>query len=316
MPKFTNEFSWSKSRMDIFNECTRKYYLHYYGSWGGWENNAPDDVRRLYVLKQLKNRWMWAGEVVHDCLQRTLDDLHRGIKPLPPEQILELTRKLMRSDFRSSREGLYRHNPKSCALFEHEYQLPVSREQWKALAEQVQLALSNFFHSSTCKTILSLPPQQIEEIEQFSSFELEGFKINVKLDFCYSQGGQIYIYDWKTGKASQGSELQLVCYALYAQSRWQVDFTKCKLIEYNLAVDKLSQFFISLRILEDVRNRILESARQMQQLLADKRHNIAREEDFAKTEQPNACKYCNFLRVCRPELMTQIYPTGAKQNAG
>ena len=50
-----NEFSWSHSRDRLFSECQLKYYYHYYGSWGGWEKNASERIRKLYVLKNLTN---------------------------------------------------------------------------------------------------------------------------------------------------------------------------------------------------------------------------------------------------------------------
>ena len=300
MALLRNEFSWSKSRMDIFRECPRKYYYYYYGSWGGWSDEAPERTRRLYVLKQLKNRWMWAGEVVHKCLQRNLQDLLRGIRPLDLDQILELTRKLMRSQFRSSREGAYWRDPKSCALFEHEYRIAVPDEEWKLLAQQVMAAISNFFHSYTCKSILSLAPEQIREVENFSSFTLDDLKVNVKLDFCYAEGERLYIYDWKTGKGEHHSQLQLVCYGLYAQQRWGVDFRRCHLVEYNLAADKLTRFFLSPAIVRQAREQILDSSRRMSRLLADERRNIAREEDFPRTGQVQKCHFCNFRRVCQP----------------
>ncbi|HEY6105359.1 MAG TPA: PD-(D/E)XK nuclease family protein, partial [Anaeromyxobacteraceae bacterium] len=37
MPELANEFSWSKSRHDKFQDCRRAYFYAYYGSWGGWE---------------------------------------------------------------------------------------------------------------------------------------------------------------------------------------------------------------------------------------------------------------------------------------
>ena len=33
MADLVNEFSWSRSRDATFQDCRRKYYLHYYGSW-------------------------------------------------------------------------------------------------------------------------------------------------------------------------------------------------------------------------------------------------------------------------------------------
>jgi hypothetical protein len=43
MPELTNDFSWSRSRDNTFQECKRRYYYHYYGSWGGWEAGVSAD---------------------------------------------------------------------------------------------------------------------------------------------------------------------------------------------------------------------------------------------------------------------------------
>jgi len=72
VPDLTNDFSWSRSRDNVFSECKRRYFYHYYGAWGGWEAGATEEVRRLYVLKQLASRQMWAGRVVHDAIEMAL----------------------------------------------------------------------------------------------------------------------------------------------------------------------------------------------------------------------------------------------------
>lgn len=301
MSKLTNEFSWSKSRYDIFNECRRKYYYHYYASWGGWEPDVPAQTREIYILKQLKNRWMWAGDVVHKCLQKVLDNLSKGISPLPLEDILDLTRKSMRTDFRLSREGHYRQDPKSCALFEHEYQTQVTQEQWQQIAETAEYALSNFFLSPTFLSIFYWPKQDILEIENLASFEIEANKIYVKLDFCCRKGAQIYIYDWKTGKNGPDVDFQMACYALYVQKRWGIELNNCKIIEYNLVDDRLNILLLVPKICQEIEEQILQSIGQMTGLLKDKQQNIACEADFPQNEHLGDCKWCNYLKVCRPE---------------
>ena len=57
----TNDLSWSVSRAALFQTCQRAYYFHYYGSWGGWDKNASDLCRTLYMLKQMKTLAMWAS---------------------------------------------------------------------------------------------------------------------------------------------------------------------------------------------------------------------------------------------------------------
>lgn len=59
MSNFKSEFSWSISRDRIFQIWPRQYYFNYYGYWLGWEINVPLRVKQIYILKQLKNRYMW-----------------------------------------------------------------------------------------------------------------------------------------------------------------------------------------------------------------------------------------------------------------
>ena len=93
MSTFKNEFSWSISRDRLFQTCPRQYYFNYYRYWGGWETDAAERTRQIYVLKQLKNRYMWAGAKVHDCIERTLTNLQRGISVLDVDQIVDITLK-------------------------------------------------------------------------------------------------------------------------------------------------------------------------------------------------------------------------------
>ena len=149
MSTFKNKFSWSISRDKIFQTCPRQYYFNYYGYWGGWGINAPQRVKQIYILKQLKNRHMWAGEKVHDCIKHSVTNLRRGISVLDVDQIVDITINQMREEFRSSREKRYHARPKTCALFEHEYEVPISDEDWKKTADNMEQCLRNFYASET-----------------------------------------------------------------------------------------------------------------------------------------------------------------------
>ena len=147
MNEIRNEFSWSKSRDEIFQTCPRQYYFNYYAYWGGWEKGAPAKTRQIYILENLKNRYMWAGEKVHDCIKHTLKNLQRGISILDVDEIVSITINKMRDDFRSSKGKRYLDYPKTCALFEHEYGVDLSDEQWKKVADDVEKCLRNFYNS-------------------------------------------------------------------------------------------------------------------------------------------------------------------------
>lgn len=299
MATLTNKLSWSKSRDESLQTCPRQYYYNYYGSWGGWENNAAERTRQLYILKQLITRQIWAGQVVHDCIEHSLKNIHRGIEPLPVEKIVDLTLQGMRQDYRSSLHGKYLQHPKSCALFAHEYQLKVSDEEWKANADHVKKCLTTFYESEIFQQIQSLSKEQWLEIEAFSRFHLDDVEVIVKLDFCYRNEDQIVIVDWKTGKSDlQDNSIQLACYALYAQEKWNVAPSQIETVLFNLASNTVERCHVTEAEIESVKDYIHGSMADMRKYLKNPEANVGMEDDFPGTEHAWQCRRCNFQKLC------------------
>jgi RecB family exonuclease len=301
MSNFKNEFSWSISRDRVFQTCPRQYYFNYYGYWGGWEINAPQRVKQIYVLKQLKNRRMWAGEKVHDCIKHTLTNLQRGISVLNVDQIIDITLNQMREEFRSSREKRYHARPKTCALFEHEYDVPISDADWKKTADNLELCLRNFYGSETFAMLKNLPRRMWLEVEDFSSFYLDRTKIWAVLDCSFrTEDGGITIIDWKTGlQSSEDISMQLSCYAMYALNRWGIDPEDVKLIEYNLLANQGAEFNVGSAEIENAKAYIQGSIADMKSLLANVDENVPMtEEAFQKVEDERVKAACNFRKVC------------------
>jgi CRISPR/Cas system-associated exonuclease Cas4 (RecB family) len=301
MSTFKNKFSWSISRDRIFQICPRQYYFNYYGYWGGWENAAPERTRQIYILKQLQNRYMWAGAKVHDCINHSLTNLQRGISVLDVDQIVDITLNQMREDFRSSREKRYLTHPKTCALFEHEYEVPVSDANWKLTADNMEQCLRNFYASETFVMLKELPQQMWLEVEDFSSFNLDKTKIWAVLDCSFrTEDGGITIIDWKTGrKMSEDVSMQLSCYAMYAMQKWGVDPEKVKLIEYNLLANQGAEFTIAAAEIENTKTYIAGSIADMHSLLVDVGENVPKEEKaFQKVGDERVRADCNFRKIC------------------
>ena len=174
MAELANVFSWSRSRAGMFEDCRRRYYYHYYGAWGGWESNAPPDVRHLYVLKQLTGRQGWAGRTVHTTVELVLRALHAG-RELSEERLVEDTVRRMREEWRFSRRGGYRERPKEAvALFEHEYGVEVPDQAWQVLRDHVCRCLRNFHRLPLLAEIRRTPPERWILIEDVRAFEFEG----------------------------------------------------------------------------------------------------------------------------------------------
>jgi len=299
MGKLKNEFSWSKSRDDIFRECRRKYYYTYYGHWGGWEFDAVDEVRQIYILGKLKNRFMWAGEVVHNSIKNVLEETKSGRVPLL-NRLVDITKEKMRHDFESSKNKRYWLDPKSCALFEHEYGVEVKEESWKDLWKHVESCIHNFYGSDIFDMVKNIDASLWLPIEEFQNFLFEDTKVNVKLDFAYRDGdGVVTIIDWKTGKSElAGSDIQLACYTLFAIEHWNVSEEGVRTIEYNLHHKRGITNRLEAKEIEEIKGYIRKSVREMKALLVDPVHNVASEDNFVRTTDRETCRSCNFKRVC------------------
>lgn len=299
MEQLKNEFSWSISRYKSFLECKRKFFYSYYGSWGGWEQNAPEDVRTAYILNKLKNRYMWAGEVVHSVIENMLKKYyHEGNLP-DDQKIFRNTRDQMEAQFLSSKGRNYWMNPKSLALHEHEYEINLEPDKWQDIYNSVESCLKNFFTSNFYRSLPELKECRWLPIEKFEYFNLGGYKINVKLDFAYFKDNLLTIIDWKTGRSDYEDKNQLSCYGLYAREKWGQLPERVNTIEYNLYTQTAKKRILSHKALEDVQNYIHCGIENIKNYLDDVENNIAKIEKFPKILDERICRSCNFFKICK-----------------
>lgn len=305
----TNDFSWSKSRHEKLSECARAYYYHYYRSWGGWELDAPPEVRKLYVLKKLNNRYTWAGGVVHDAIRGALLALRDG-RALEPERLIERVHGVMRADYAFSRAKSYwreRHRKEFAGLVEHEYEEPVSPEEWKANWENARAALSWFFGSRWVALARSLRPEQWLEVDltdfERSVFHLDGVKVFAVPDFAFlDDDGAPVVVDWKTGRAREGYDDQVLGYALYLASRYGLPLERMRACLVYLNDGAEQTVAIDGGALDAFRRRFSESVTAMRRLLLDEGANAPLPESaFPRTESLEACARCVFRRPCGRE---------------
>jgi hypothetical protein len=303
MAALVNEFSWSRSRDACFQDCRRKYFYQYYGSWGGWAPDAAPDVRRLYILKQLASRQMWAGRVVHDAIEMALHVFREG-RTVPVEPFIADVVERMRGEWRSSRAARYREDPRTLALFEHEYTVELKPDVWRALRGNVVTCLRNFFRLPLLDKVRRTAPEHWS-IEHWSKvFDFEGTPVWIAPDFGYwDADGLLTLVDWKTGATdADATAFQLGCYALYAREVLGVEPAQVELLEANLREPAVTPLAWDDTRLQKVRAQLRLSIRSMHAYLLHPEANVARLEDFEQTEERRICRRCNFRVVCRPEL--------------
>ena len=294
MSELKNDFSWSHSRADCFRRCPRQYFFNYYGSWGGWERNAASRTRAFYVLKQLRNRQMWAGEKVHTCIRQQLELIRHGYEPLAVDVVIEKMLREMREEWRDSGEGLYWDEPKKrCALWEHELEIDLPDEEWKKTVDHALECIRVFHASEIFRKICALSGSQWLELENLGRFQIDDFTVFAQLDFALRDDTGIIIYDWKTGRADKETTRdQLAVYILYAAQKWSAPATEITAREFNLAQNTIHETRLTEIEIADAREKILSSAETLAAL-----HGKP-ESEFPFVEDESACRSCNFVKAC------------------
>ncbi|RKG78081.1 PD-(D/E)XK nuclease family protein [Corallococcus terminator] len=307
-PPLHNDFSWSKSRHEKFSECLRAYYLYYYRSWGGWEAEAARDVRELYVLKKLSNRYTWAGSIVHEALKDVLLDWRAG-REVDPKAVEARAHKLMQDDFRHSRSKAYwtqKYRKPFTGLAEHEYAEEVPNEAWKQNFETVRSALAWFFQSRWPGIAKGLKTAQWLEVDagfEFAHFIHEGVKVFAIPDLAYmDDAGSLVVVDWKTGRSREGYDEQVLGYALYVAQKYRHPLEKVRAslvylnegLEHDVAVDPSA--------MDSFHQHFAKSVAGMRALLVDPAANTPKgAEAFPQTDNLTACARCVFRRPCGRE---------------
>jgi hypothetical protein len=246
---------------------------------------------------------MWAGRIVHDAIEMALNIFREG-HDVPVDPFIDDVVERMRGEWRGSRDGRYRERPKTLALFEHEYALDLKPEVWQMVRGGVVNCLRNFFRLTLLAEIRRTAPEHWS-IEHWSKvFDFEGTAMWIAPDFGYwNAAGRLTLVDWKTGGATpDATAFQLGCYALYAREMLGVKPEQVDLLEVNLREPTVTPLTWDDARLDEVRGQLRLSIRSMRAYLADPAANLARQEDFEKTEELRICRWCNFRAVCRPEL--------------
>ncbi len=303
MAKLANELTWSVSRDGLFRQCRRAYYYQYYGSWGGWESDASARTRQLYILKNLTSLPMWAGSIVHDTIAQALKRHAQTNEGVAAGALLARARMMLRQGWIEAVGREWQKSPKKTNLFELYYgngkNLPEAATE--EVKDKVYGCLQAFADSATLREILATPYLNWKPVDTLASFQLEGLKVWVAVDFAYTDPeNQLRIIDWKTGGEQRESlEVQLACYALYASEEWYTPLDKVRLLGVFLKDNaRVSEYPVHADTLVNARSYILESSAAMRGLLRNPAANVAAEEDFPCCENERVCRRCNFREVC------------------
>lgn len=282
---------WSRSQLSALDECRRKFALNVKSS----RDAAVDPVfSRAAALKKLKNRHLWAGSFVHEAIGALLKTLRQG-NPLPeaPVYIEEMKAK-MREQFRASRAGIEGVE----RLFEHEYNIAVQADVWRAHWDNVEKSLKWFFASKWLSRLASLGPECWKAVDELLEFDVNGIKAYVKIDCAVESDGKFFLIDWKTSAPTAEAEPPLLVAALYAHEVWGAEPEQIEAMAVCAADGRTFHAQVNEDALMETHLRIEEESSRLEEA---KSEMGADPFAFPAPDNLQTCRRCHFQRLCHPQ---------------
>lgn len=294
---FSYILGWSVSRYEKFNLCKRQYYFDYYAR----RHDKEVSPEKLEFLKSLTSIPLEIGNVVHDTIALQLRRIQKGAKPQSASEMLNYASQLMDRMVREKNfMEIYYKQSASGGQIDSDY-----------LKTQVESCLNSFLRGSWYQWLISNPahrPQDwLIEPDDFGEVRIDGLKAYCKVDFLLPiPGGDLYILDWKTGKAGgEKHRRQMMGYVLYAKDMFQAAADQIRTVVVYLgnpppAGQELVQSF-SEDELQEFTQQIRAETEEMYQYCEDIERNIPKPKEFFPKRVGNICAYCNYQELCFPD---------------
>lgn len=304
MADLQNTLSWSHSRRRLFEECKRGYYYKYYGKWNGWNVDAPKERKIAYMLSNITTLDVYVGSALHDEITKIIQTLETGIPYTLDED--ELCSQIDAALAESS-ERMWRESPKKYKNFwEHFYYGTPNTDKVQDAKRKLVGGIKNFLNSEAydkiSRTIDRADFVWVAPENSFEAFEIDGpgddkIKVFAKPDLSVSVGGKLHTFEWKSGKLSGKEDIQLSCYTMFANHKW--NYAPDNVIGHAVglypSVDHTARRFLS-DDLSSVKEEITTSYSEMKAL-----HQAGLDAEldrFPKNKNTERCSMCQFKKLC------------------
>ena len=268
--RLINDFSWSYSRHNTFQECKKRYWYTYYGSWEGWPK-TPWDARTsidplasyLYIIKQMRALPLFVGSTVHETIEHTLQ--HKTYaKPQKDTLIAKALKRFDEGILASTHEEWRKSPKKHLNLFEHYYKIPITDDNLEEAKQKIITCITNWYESPIAAMLFDERARRIcvEEMHTFQLAEIHKIIVVIDLAINWKNNSEdiTILFDWKTGKKSQKTDEQLFAYALFASKVWKINIERLILTPFYLLPNEYEK--IGHRQKEPIREEKLKQVEQ------------------------------------------------------
>jgi len=311
--RLKNDFSWSFSRANTFDECQKKYWYTYYGAWEGWPKTPYDSrpsidplAKYLYLLKNMQSVPTFVGSVVHETIEHFL----KKKQGFEKDELLQHAMKRFEKGLQEAKDGSFHKSPKKHTnLFELFYGQGITDEAIENARHKITASLENWYTSSIVQKLLFDKASTIRSVEELSFFYVDAsYKIIVVIDLALVWKGKdaketVILFDWKTGKETHKTENQLYLYAMFAHQTWKIPYEQIILSPFYLfdntyyKIGARQERALDLEKLQETEHEVIESCKKLA-ILHPKPGCEADPENFSYTDDRQKCATCPFKAVC------------------
>lgn len=304
----TPEFSISKSRISLFQECLKKYFFHYY--WWSIKDDVTLDRRKISALKQMENVYIAIGDAVHRAAGYTIEKA-QGVNELPQYSfLLDTVHKIFMSKVKSSfYKSRWLNQPKDNQMLQEIYYAPFyfpfklkvkSSINKESVDNRFDLCLSHLLKSKTLAEFKSKYYLSIQQQEELATFFVDDEKVYVKLDLLYQDADKLIIVDWKTGSTEETplDDLQMKIYALFVNRKYQVPLDQIEVRKEYLLSGQHIECSFKDRDIAEVEEMLKDWIRTMKNYIVDDQNTPISIDEFSASPGYMKCQHCNFKEVC------------------
>ncbi|HYK54164.1 MAG TPA: PD-(D/E)XK nuclease family protein [Candidatus Eremiobacteraceae bacterium] len=318
MAEIHNDFAWSWSRHNSFYECPRKFYWKYYGSWRGWEDEAPEDAALAYRLKQIKSVAMLVGQTLHDVVRDRLRMRPAAGGAVPAQQIRDEVERRVLKRMRESRNRDWEryYDPKRYGiLFEDYYGSGIDERDRDTALELVRECTVGLASNIYARRAFGVAKERLRIVDPD---DFDAMRIVVDDIVVYAcpdlvvadEAGDLHVVDWKTGKPKKADVAQLAMYGLYVTDRMNVPLERIVAHVVYVRSGKVEKHGGLRESVEEARRRISTFTTDVRERLTDVENNLAGDIDrFPMTENLMLCRRCQFQEICDRRQPDPIAPS-------
>ncbi|MCG7408584.1 PD-(D/E)XK nuclease family protein [Paenibacillus sp. ACRRX] len=300
-PRPYPDWSWSPSRHNLFEECRRKYYFHYYAAHNGWYLDAPPMARQAYRLKQMTNLYLIFGDAVHKMAEEAVKSYHHYGKIQEPEEIIKRIRFLLNQAYKDSKDiEAWTAQPKQRRmLHEMYYRGGLPPQLTETIKTRLPILVDRLLGSESLQHFMHADSCHLVELEKLNTLDLGDTMIYVKLDFMYRQAGRYIIVDWKTGQEDERNVTQLRLYSWYVHENYgipyeQIDIRTEYLLSGQCKLDQVEEYEMN-----ELAAYVETSIAKMRHYLSDTAANAPKSiMDFEVTDDERKCRRCSYREMC------------------